>query len=163
MIDHQVAIIQVNRLYKNYNPGVSQQQIEDKVQYLVEELKGFSDSEFIKVCDKIISESKNRTFPTVEDFKSRWHSVRDGQQVVNHKFCSRCEKTGYYTIWKQLGCDNRWYRFSYRCKCNTVTMQSLEVIDPLCVPARAHNPYPPGAVNGGSVIKNKPAGFVVRI
>lgn len=145
MITHDVVIAQISRLFDNYSATANHQMREAKISFLLHELKHWNNGDFVKVCDKILKESKNRSFPTLEDFTSRWHSVKTEQHdFINHKFCAQCGETGYYTVWQMRGVGKHWYRFPYRCHCNDVTMPSLRHIDPTCIPTKAHNPYPPG-------------------
>lgn len=147
MIQTNTAIEQVGRLYSNYNPTATQAARQEKVLLITSELKHITTDAFIKLCDLIMAESKNKSFPTIEDFKSRWHRIKNDTEsdFVNHKFCDKCGQSGYYTVW-QLTADigvKKWYRFPYRCSCNSTTMLALSVIDPSCIPTEPHNPYPP--------------------
>lgn len=143
MISHDIAIEQVSRLYNNYNPNANQQAKEAKVTLLIRELKSFTDDSFAKVCNLVMRESKGRSFPTIEDFVSRLHLVSASDNTDGYEFCEKCEQTGYYTVWQLKGTEEKWYGFPYRCNCNSVTMLAARIINPGCVPIKAHNPYPP--------------------
>ena len=161
MITHEVAITQIGRLFDNYNSSANQQSRECKINFLMQELKGFTNHDFTKICDLILKESKNKTFPVLEDFTSRWHRVKVDQEAdfVNHTFCDKCGQTGYYTIWKLTGHDNckQWFRFPYRCSCNSVTMSTLRVLDISCTPTTPHNPFPPNDTRHDTYNKRKRA------
>lgn len=141
MISLDVAVSQVDRLYANYNASANHQIKEAKVKFIIEELKGFTNDSFVKICDLILRESKNKTFPVMEDFVSRLHLVNTVAEYANNTFCNKCGETGYYNIWETRG--GRWYSFPYRCPCNSSTMTALPIAPNVNVPAEPHNPYPP--------------------
>lgn len=141
MISHEVAIIQINRLFDNYAPMATEKIREAKLRLLRNELKDFTDARFILICNLIIRESKFRTFPTIEEFCSK--TIDFKKEYINIRGCQKCEGTGYFTVWQLMQNLGNYYHFAYRCDCETENLLSLPLISPQVIPDVPHNPYPP--------------------
>lgn len=136
------AIIELtNRLYDNYNPETSQKVRESKIDLLRIELKGYSAKQIGDACQRIMQDENIKKFPNVAQLKAfipRWENKQDS------KGCVSCEDTGYYTIWQKRDSMGKYYSFSFRCRCEKgQSFMEMPDIDPIAIPRKAHNPYPP--------------------
>lgn len=138
----EIVIECVNRLYNNYNPETSQKIRDDKISFLISELKNYKDWQFIKAVDSIVSDENIKRFPPLATIRN----YMPAQEKSNTEYCVRCEQSGYYTVWQRHGAikgkdDGHWYRHVYGCDCNP--SNTFPRIDHDAIPTRAHNPYPP--------------------
>lgn len=141
----EAIVLGVNRLYDNYAPETSKASKDNKIQFLNRELSGYSSYQFDKAVCAIVSDENIKRFPTLAQIKN--HMPRTVEKdMENTKYCTKCEGTGYYSVWQYKTGINKHYSFPYRCRCNNTFMQHIPLIDPSAIPVRAHNGYPPNDI-----------------
>jgi hypothetical protein len=137
---------QVNRLFDNYSVSAAPAARKLKIQLILREFKYVSNEAFIKVCDRLMNDTKIRDFPKISDFKDRLfdNKSQNISPINTIKGCERCENTGYYTVWQKRENQGRYYSFVFKCSCLPIEIyKALPLIDPQAIPTRAHNPFPP--------------------
>lgn len=108
-------ILQINRLFDNYDQAISEKKKEDKIQFLRKELERYSNYQFETAVNRILKDENIRRFPTLAQIKANMPIVETKETEL--KDCDRC-RDGLIPVWipKQITKNEiSYYQYSFAC------------------------------------------------
>lgn len=140
-MNQETLVLQINKLFDNYNQAAPPAMRDAKIRLLAPQLAQYHSDSLIRAVDKIINDENITYFPTVSQLKGY---LRAGinQNKAYLQGCDKCDMSGYFTLWQLR--DGKHYAFAYRCDCALGQSYSgMPQIDSQAIPKKVHSRKPP--------------------
>lgn len=111
----EVIILQTRRLFENYSPELSDKKRDEKIQFLMEELKNYNAYQFETAVNKILKDENIKKFPSIAQIKANMPTIEAKKEDA--KDCDHC-RCGLTPVWvpKQVSKNEiRYYQYSFAC------------------------------------------------
>lgn len=107
-----VLVMQVKRLYENYNSNRDDDLIKNKVKFIQREIPNIEARAFSRAVDEILRDENIKRFPSIAQIKSFLPRQQASQIELND--CDHC-RSGLTPVWQFKEKLNRHYQYSYAC------------------------------------------------